>query len=113
MTYSKDRILSTHAGSLPHHGDLRDMIAEKAAGRPYDEAALVGRLPWALAEVVNKQIGCDIDVVNDGEFEKPTFTKKVCERIGSFEIREHRGNKEKALSEGARRASRLLWEKAA
>jgi len=74
------------------------MIGEKAAGRLYDEAALVGRLPSAVAEVVKKQIECGIDVVNDGEYGKSNFTNYVRERIGGFEIREHRGDKEEVLS---------------
>jgi methionine synthase II (cobalamin-independent) len=31
MLYSADRILTTHAGSLPHPPDLREMVAAKAS----------------------------------------------------------------------------------
>ena len=108
MIYSTDRILSTHAGFLPRPGDLREMIGEKAAGRPYDEAALVGRLPSAVAEVVKQQIECGIDVVNDGEYGKSNFTNYVRERIGGFEIREHRGDKEEVLSIIARDSRKFV-----
>jgi len=40
MLYSTDRILVTHAGSLPRPSDLRAMVVAKAAGEPYDGAAL-------------------------------------------------------------------------
>ena len=88
----------THAGSLPRPDDLRVMIADKAAGKSYDEAALAKRLPSAVEEVVKKQMDCGIDVVNDGEYGKSNFTNYVRERIGGFEVREHRGGKEELLS---------------
>lgn len=42
MKRSKDRILTTHAGSLPRPDDLREMVAAKAAGEVYEKRALVG-----------------------------------------------------------------------
>ena len=44
MKRSTDRILTTHAGSLPRPEGLRDIVAAKNAGQPYDEADLSGRL---------------------------------------------------------------------
>ena len=44
MLYSTDRILTTHAGSLPRPPDLRDMVVAKANGAPYDPAAFDARL---------------------------------------------------------------------
>ena len=44
MLYSTDRILTTHAGSLPRPSDLRAMVVAKSAGEPYDAAALDRRL---------------------------------------------------------------------
>ncbi len=34
MHYSTDRILTTHAGSLPRPPDLRDMVVAKANDAP-------------------------------------------------------------------------------
>jgi len=67
MLYSTDRILTTHAGSLPRPPDLREMVLAKANGTPYDPAALDARLRSAVAETVQRQAECGIDVVNDGE----------------------------------------------
>jgi len=67
MLYSTDRILVTHAGSLPRPSDLRAMVVAKSAGQPYDAAALDRRLGEAVAEIVRRQRECGIDVVNDGE----------------------------------------------
>ena len=32
MLYSTDRILTTHAGSLPRPADLREMVVARASG---------------------------------------------------------------------------------
>ena len=51
MLYSTDRILTTHAGSLPRPPDLRDMVLARANGSPYDPAEFDERLKSAVAEV--------------------------------------------------------------
>ena len=66
MKRDTNRILTTHAGSLPRSEELRQLIYAKAEGRPYDAAALAGRLRSEVAEVVRKQAACGIDSVNDG-----------------------------------------------
>src|SRR6266700_100040 len=81
MLYSTDRILVTHAGSLPRPADLRAMVLAKSAGEPYDAAALDQRLGEAVAESVRHQRDCGIDVVNDGELSKYNFTDYVRGRI--------------------------------
>lgn len=88
MLYSTDRILTTHAGSLPRAADLREMVAQKAAGEDYDESSLRASLPAAVADVVNRQAAIGIDSVNDGELSKINFTTYVRERISGFELRD-------------------------
>ena len=77
MLYSTERILTTHAGSLPRPADLREMVVAKANGDPFDPAALDRRLRSAVAEVVRQQIACGLDCVNDGELSKTNFTDYV------------------------------------
>jgi 5-methyltetrahydropteroyltriglutamate--homocysteine methyltransferase len=98
MIYSTDRILSTHAGSLPRPDDLREMVTAKSLGRPYDDTLLKARLSKAVAEVVERQTACGIDLVNDGEFGKSNFTNYVRERITGFQVRQHRGGGHELLS---------------
>jgi 5-methyltetrahydropteroyltriglutamate--homocysteine methyltransferase len=93
MHYSTDRILVTHAGSLPRPADLRAMVVAKLAGQPYDAAALDRRLQEAVAEVVRKQQQCGIDIVNDGELSKFNFTDYVRERIAGYENRPSSGRR--------------------
>src|SRR5919202_2803424 len=88
MKRSTERILSTHAGSLPRPEGLRELVTAKSQGQPHDEAALATQLPAAVADVVQRQIECGIDVVNDGEMSKPGFSEYVRERIRGFEVRE-------------------------
>ena len=107
MIYSTDRILTTHAGSLPRPDDLREMVTAKSFGNPYDSAALQARLPQAVAEVVERQLACGVDIVNDGEFGKSNFTNYVRERITGFEIRQHRGGRQELLSITARDARKF------
>src|SRR5215831_1870161 len=82
MKRSIDRILTTHVGSLPRPGDLLDVVQAKEAGKPIDEKAHAARLREAVAEVVRKQI----DIVDDGEYGKPSFVSYVNERLGGFEL---------------------------
>jgi 5-methyltetrahydropteroyltriglutamate--homocysteine methyltransferase len=86
MQHSKQRILTTHAGSLPRPPDLLEMLAAKEQGRPVDEAARAARLPKAVKEIVAKQVELGLDIIDDGEVSKPSFVTYVNERLGGFEV---------------------------
>ena len=62
-----DRILTTHAGSLPRPNDLIELFTSNA---PDD--AVAARTTSAVAEIVRAQREAGIDVVDDGEFGKRT-----------------------------------------
>ena len=87
MIYSTDRILTAHAGSLPRPDDLREMVLAKARGEPINQSALDARLRSAVAEIVERQVACGLDVINDGELSKPNFTDYVSARIAGCENR--------------------------
>src|SRR5690242_1135775 len=93
MHYSTERILVTHAGSLPRPAELRQIVVAKTAGEPYDQAALEARLRTAVADVVRRQAECGIDIVNDGELSKFNFTDYVRERIAGYELRPGSGRR--------------------
>jgi 5-methyltetrahydropteroyltriglutamate--homocysteine methyltransferase len=86
MNRSTSRILTTHTGSLPRPADLLEMLQAKEQGRPVDDDARAARLPGAVKEIVAKQIELGIDVVDDGEYSKPSFVTYVNERLGGFEL---------------------------
>jgi 5-methyltetrahydropteroyltriglutamate--homocysteine methyltransferase len=91
MLYSTDRIMTTHAGSLPRPADLRDMVVAKATGAAYDPTALAVRLKSAVAETVRQQAECGLDCVNDGELSKTNFTDYVRWRIAGYAARPSAG----------------------
>ena len=69
MRSSKDRILTTHAGSLSRPANLIAM--GRAVGKNEDNAAYANCLADAVADVVRKQRELGIDIPDDGEFGKP------------------------------------------
>ena len=84
MQRSTDRILTTHTGSLPRPEDLTKSMFAKEEGVPVDGAALAARIEAAVAEVVGKQVEAGIDVVDDGEFSKPSYATYVKDRLNGF-----------------------------
>ena len=84
MKRSTDRILVTHVGSLARPKDLMDMLVARNDGKPYDSGALAKRTREAVAEVVQKQIDCGVDIVNDGELGKSNFSRYTRERLSGF-----------------------------
>lgn len=87
MKLSTERILTTHVGSLPRPPDLLEMIQAKEQGKPFDAAALAGRIKSAVAEVVRKQAEAGIDIVADGEMGRFGFIPYVNERLSGLEPR--------------------------
>ena len=85
MKRSSERILTTHAGSLPRPADLLQMIQAKQSGQPYDQQAYAARVQSAVAEIVKKQVELGLDIIDDGEMGKPGFIPYVNERLGGFE----------------------------
>ena len=83
MQRSTERILTTHVGSLPRPPDLLQMVQNGAA---FDAPANAARLRAAVNEIVKKQIELELDVIDDGEFGKPSFVSYVNERLGGFEV---------------------------
>jgi 5-methyltetrahydropteroyltriglutamate--homocysteine methyltransferase len=85
MRHSEKRILTTHAGSLPRPPDMVAMLVAKAAGEAIDEEARAAGLPLAVKDIVQKQIELGIDIIDDGEYSKPSFVTYVNERLGGYE----------------------------
>jgi 5-methyltetrahydropteroyltriglutamate--homocysteine methyltransferase len=95
---STDRIMSTHAGSLPRSNVLRDLVFARTDGSPYDERVLTATLRDETAAVVARQVQCGLDSVNDGELGKRNFQYYVRERLRGFRAAPLRGSIPKPLS---------------
>jgi len=85
MKHSTQRILTTHTGSLPRPADLQQMLAARDRGEPIDRDAFEARVRAAVQEVVQQQARCGIDVVNDGEMSKISYSTYVKDRLTGFE----------------------------
>jgi len=84
MKRSTDRILTTHAGSLPRPEDLTRMMWDLIDEKNVDEAALEKRIKEAVAEVVKRQRECGVDVISDGEMSKIGFSNYAMQRFSGF-----------------------------
>jgi 5-methyltetrahydropteroyltriglutamate--homocysteine methyltransferase len=85
MIRSTTRFLTTHTGSLPRPDDLIRMMFAREEGVPVDVAALGVRIWSAVTEVVGKQVQAGLDIVNDGEFSKPSYATYVKDRLSGFD----------------------------
>jgi 5-methyltetrahydropteroyltriglutamate--homocysteine methyltransferase len=81
MKNSTDRILTTHAGSLPRPKTLIDDIIAREQGQPIDDAAFQVATANAVDDVVAKQVEAGIDIVSDGEMSKPSYTTYIRHRV--------------------------------
>jgi 5-methyltetrahydropteroyltriglutamate--homocysteine methyltransferase len=84
MRRSEDRILTTHAGSLPRPGELTRLYARRARGEPVDPAAIEREGRSALRWVVPKQLQAGIDIGNNGEQQREAFFLYVQRRMSGF-----------------------------
>jgi 5-methyltetrahydropteroyltriglutamate--homocysteine methyltransferase len=104
----RNRILTTHAGSLPRSDELKALVFARAEGRPFDEEALAARLKDEVAGIVRKQLACGVDSVNDGELGKTNFNNYVRERLAGFESRPYvPGRSPKPLSIAGRDSTKF------
>jgi 5-methyltetrahydropteroyltriglutamate--homocysteine methyltransferase len=84
MKHSIDKILTTHVGSLPRPADLLEMNNAKANRQPVDQSAWVARVKTSIVEVVHRQRESGVDIVNDGELSKSSWSSYVNDRLGGF-----------------------------
>src|SRR6266550_6013339 len=78
------RFLTTHVGSLPRPDDLIAMMWAREDGIPVDRAAMEERVCRAVDEAVVRQIQAGIDIVNDGEWGKPSYATYIKDRLNGF-----------------------------
>jgi 5-methyltetrahydropteroyltriglutamate--homocysteine methyltransferase len=70
MRYSRDRIVTSHAGSLPRPDALIAANQARQAGSDADEARFQEQLRSAVVGVVGRQQQLGVDVPGDGEYGK-------------------------------------------
>lgn len=87
MKRNSDRILTTHVGSLPRPDELRAMLVARDEGEPYDNDAFEPAIHDAVIDVVRQQRDAGLDIINDGEQSKRSWSTYARERIGGHQPR--------------------------
>ena len=116
MKVSDERILTTHAGSLPRTTALTDLLIRREQGKPFDQAEFDREVDRALDLAVGKQLACGIDVGSDGEMPRIGFSTYVAERMSGFGGESRRNTPTDMIkfptsrrSSAARSARRRAW----
>jgi 5-methyltetrahydropteroyltriglutamate--homocysteine methyltransferase len=97
MKHSVERILTTHAGSLPRPPELLDLL-KSGDSAVFEESANAERLRDAVSAIVRRQHALGIDVVDDGEYGKPSFVSYINDRLGGYEVDTRAGPRNQWLS---------------
>jgi 5-methyltetrahydropteroyltriglutamate--homocysteine methyltransferase len=84
MLKSRDRILTTHVGSLPRNDTLTDLLIRREDGEKIDPKLMAAEMDKAVAEVVKKQLECGIDIGNDGEQQRVAFQTYMAQRMTGY-----------------------------
>ena len=85
MILSKDRILTTHVGSLPRSEKVFKLVFAKEDGKNLDKKEYDEVIADAVKTVVKKQEDVGIDVVSDGEQSKISYATYIKDRLNGFE----------------------------
>lgn len=85
MKRSSERILTTHTGSLPRPPELVQLLLEEREHPGANKPAFAAAVQRAVADVVQKQIACGLDVINDGEQGRTDYTVHVKDRLTGFD----------------------------
>ncbi len=98
MKRSENRILTTHTGSLPRPEELVAMLASVSRGEAVVPTTLEVAAREATAGVVAAQLDAGVDVINNGEQSRISFSTYVTQRMsgfgGSWTRRGHRDQNE-------------------
>src|SRR3954462_10004260 len=84
MITSRDRILTTHVGSLPRNDTITELLIKREAGEAIDPKKMADDLERAVAGVVKKKKESGIDVGNDGEQQRVAFQTYMAARMTGY-----------------------------
>jgi 5-methyltetrahydropteroyltriglutamate--homocysteine methyltransferase len=84
MQNSTDKILTTHAGSLPRPQPLAKLLMAKFSGASIEESMLEQTVEAAIGRAIDNQIEAGIDVINNGEMGRESFFTYLQHRMTGF-----------------------------
>ena len=86
MRHSTERIRSTHGGNLPRPAAFDALLQQG----PVVTAEVAAELPAAVQWVVDTQLDCGVDVINDGEYVKAagggSYSGYIHQRVSGWEV---------------------------
>ena len=85
MITSEDRILTTHAGSLPRPEALAELHGRRSRGEDVDPAEMRAAVEAATAAAIAAQVDAGVDIGNDGEQARESFVTYVRHRMTGFD----------------------------
>ncbi|MBY0422284.1 MAG: cobalamin-independent methionine synthase II family protein [Parvularculaceae bacterium] len=81
----KDRILTTHVGSLPRSAAVTDLVFARERGEAVDDAAFDRIVAEAVDDAVRRQVEAGVDLVSDGEMSKISYATYIKDRVTGFD----------------------------
>lgn len=84
MQTSRDRILTTHVGSLPRSAAVAELLLKQENEGNVDQTLFDSVLKDAVTDVVREQVACGIDIVSDGELSKIGYATYIKDRLTGF-----------------------------
>jgi 5-methyltetrahydropteroyltriglutamate--homocysteine methyltransferase len=84
MHLSRERILTTHVGSLPRSQAVVAMLMARENHTGYEPEAFAAVMTAAVDEVVGRQVQTGIDIVSDGEMSKISYATYIKDRLSGF-----------------------------
>ncbi len=84
MKTSRERILTTHVGSLPRAAAVVECLLRKEKGEALDAAHFERAMRQGVLEIVRRQAEAGIDVVSDGETSKISYSTYIKDRFAGF-----------------------------
>jgi 5-methyltetrahydropteroyltriglutamate--homocysteine methyltransferase len=85
MPLNPDRILTTHAGSLPRSQEVVDHLFAQDRGEPYEIAAFDRAMRDGVRGVLASQVRSGLDIISDGETSKISYATYIKHRLSGFE----------------------------
>ena len=84
MQAGRERMLTTHVGSMPREQAVVDLLAKKEGREDYDTAEFDRVMANAVRDIVARQRACGVDIVSDGEQSKPSYATYIKDRLTGF-----------------------------
>ncbi len=102
MRHSTERIRATHGGNLPRPAAFDALLRQG----PVVTAEVAEQLPVAVQWVVDAQLDCGVDVINDGEYVKAagggSYSGYIHQRVTGWEVQPVNPGKRKRDGVGGR-----------